>query len=515
MALTTWPAYKASAYQAEQVNKHMWLAKGIGTDELYVVEVDPVSGGFPITFAGAQGFGDPAVGLRTASIPGNASGIADFDAGPIGAQTPRVAAALIQPTGDPYDTNAGAAGTDTLRVVLATGGAGISFSADDDWGPVGPNTLRTASILGNEGGLADFGAGNYSGQTLRAVIASDQPAIPVSQSGAPWSVDITNLPAALATDVGPSDADTLRTASNIYNDGNPLDYGAGTGGSNTLRAVIDTRSEASTTPLAVRPSNGTSFADFGVGTSGTTTPRIAANLYNNGSALDYGVGTGGSNTLRAAIDTRSEAAATPLAARLTNGTNFLATDTGAAGADVLRTVISSRSEAAVTPLATRASNGTSFSDYGAGATSSATPRATANITRNGTELSYNVGAADANTLRVALANESKAQYGRTPVDALLYTYASLGTSYTSALTLDSGGTTLASDVNYIDVFDDSGGFLFLTWGGGSPDVTNTVRISPGGNGPIPCRIPAGSDIRIKWANVGSQPSGNIQIDFLN
>lgn len=49
------------------------------------------------------------------------------------------------------------------------------------------SAIRTASQIGNSTGAADFNAGNSSAQTLRTVIATNQSAIPVSQSGS-WTV---------------------------------------------------------------------------------------------------------------------------------------------------------------------------------------------------------------------------------------------------------------------------------------------------------------------------------------
>ncbi len=62
--------------------------------------------------------------------------------------------------------------------------------------------LRTAAQLGNASGVADFNAGNVSAQTLRVVIASDQGAVAVSQSGT-WNINnisgTISLPTGAAT----------------------------------------------------------------------------------------------------------------------------------------------------------------------------------------------------------------------------------------------------------------------------------------------------------------------------
>jgi hypothetical protein len=75
-------------------------------------------------------------------------------------------------------------------------------TVDTNYGTVGVNTIRTASQIGNATGGADFAAGNSSAQTLRVVIATNQAAIPVSQSGT-WNIgtltSITNPVAVTGT----------------------------------------------------------------------------------------------------------------------------------------------------------------------------------------------------------------------------------------------------------------------------------------------------------------------------
>jgi len=56
--------------------------------------------------------------------------------------------------------------------VKIMGPSGISL--DTDYGVVGPETLRTASQIGNATGAADFGLGATTAQTLRVVQVNDQ-----------------------------------------------------------------------------------------------------------------------------------------------------------------------------------------------------------------------------------------------------------------------------------------------------------------------------------------------------
>jgi hypothetical protein len=99
----------------------------------------------------------------------------------------------------------------------------------------------------------------------------------------------------------------------------------------------------------------------------------------------------------------------------------------------------------------------------------------------------------------------------TPVNGLVYAASALSTSFTAALTLQSG-TTLASDVSSITVFSSTGTTLRLTWGGASPVVGNTILIPPGGVDNLSVFIPTGSDIRL--ASASGISTGDVVINFL-
>jgi hypothetical protein len=87
------------------------------------------------------------------------------------------------------DHNYGTVGANTLRIAAQVGNA--TGSADFNFGTVGAQTLRAAAQIGNATGAADFAAGNSSAQTLRVVVATNQSAIAVSQSGT-WTVQPGN-----------------------------------------------------------------------------------------------------------------------------------------------------------------------------------------------------------------------------------------------------------------------------------------------------------------------------------
>jgi hypothetical protein len=83
--------------------------------------------------------------------------------------------------------------------------------------------------------------------SLPVVIASNQSAIPVSQSGAPWSVTDTNFPATVDTNYGTVGASTIRTAAQVGNSTGAADFNAGATGAQTLRVVAN-QGAANSTP---------------------------------------------------------------------------------------------------------------------------------------------------------------------------------------------------------------------------------------------------------------------------
>lgn len=306
------------------------LARGTGTADMYVLEVDPTTGALPVSgsfsFSVDKNYG--AVGantLRTASQIGNATGAADFDAGNYSRQTLRVVVASDQPaipvTSAPNVTDYGAA----------------------------TNAQRVAAQIGNTTGEAAFGTGTRSAQTLRVTVATDD-VVPASQSGT-WNINnvsgtvslptgasteatLSTLNGKVANDYGVSSG-AVRTAAQLGNATGVADFGSGAAGAQTLRTVLSTRQESVATPLAAQLSNGSS-------------------------AVDYNSGAAGSATLRTVLATRHESVATPLAAQLSNGTAALDYGSGAAGTATLRVVPSTRSESATTPLAVRISDGSAF-----------------------------------------------------------------------------------------------------------------------------------------------------------
>jgi hypothetical protein len=183
--------------------------------------------------------------IRTASQIGNATGSADFGVGIVGPQTLRVGSNLydsngngltstpidgkqaldVNIAGDSFtidvgtpDESAFTYGTSLQQTIggvyqdagptIASGESGAvrltqyrafhtnlrnssGTELDYNFGAADTSTLRVAALIGNATGSADFGAGNSDAQTLRVVIASNQNAIPVTQSTSPWIVSGT------------------------------------------------------------------------------------------------------------------------------------------------------------------------------------------------------------------------------------------------------------------------------------------------------------------------------------
>lgn len=275
--LQTYDAYtQAYPSQSRKGQFIQLLARGIGTNDMYVMEVDPTTGGLPVdvtvTFDYDTNYG--AVGadtLRTAAQIGNATGAADFDTGVAGAQT--------------------------LRVVLADDQPPITLDYDTNYGAVGADTLRTAAQIGNATGAAAFGTGTRSAQTLRVTVATDD-VVPVSQSGS-WTV--------AATQSGSWTIDAVQSGTwNINNITGTvsLPTGAATAANQateiTSLSNIDTNTSTTATNTGTTATNtglinGKLNADYGA-SSGAI--RTAAQVGNASGVADFGTGTAGAQTLR-------------------------------------------------------------------------------------------------------------------------------------------------------------------------------------------------------------------------
>lgn len=110
--------------------------------------------------------------------------------------------------------------------------------------------------------------------------------------------------------------------------------------------------------------NASGAADFNYGTVGAQTVRTASQEGNATGANDYNSGAAGAQTPRVVLATRHEAVATPIAAQLSNGSAAINYNYGTVGAATLRT-------------AAQVGNATGAADFGAGTTTSQTPRVVA------------------------------------------------------------------------------------------------------------------------------------------
>jgi len=125
----------------------------------------------------ALNYGVATAALRTAAQIGNASGVADFGSGTTSAQTIRVvpatdsnlskAAQLPSALGQTTSIN-------SLSVTIASDQSAVpvSLGLPADFG-TSTTGLRVAALLGNSTGMASFGAGTTSAQTLRVIEATD------------------------------------------------------------------------------------------------------------------------------------------------------------------------------------------------------------------------------------------------------------------------------------------------------------------------------------------------------
>jgi hypothetical protein len=107
-------------------------------------------------------------------------------------------------------------------------------------------------------------------------------------------------------------------------------------------------------------------------------------------------------------------------------------------------------------------------------------------------------------------NDIKAQLTLVVINQLVYDYVGLTTSYTAALTLEDGATTLATKITKILVFDNSGEVIKLAWSA-TPTILQQIRIPPGGEA-FDVEIPAGASIYI--ATKSGTASGKLVINFL-
>lgn len=227
----------------------------------------------PVTLASDQGvisvgvsgigadFGVSSAALRVASLIGNATGVAAFNSGVTNAQTLRVipatdsnlAKAAQFPTTLGQTTAANslsvAIASDQLPLSISLSGSALNYG-------VATAALRTAAQIGNASGVADFGSGTTSAQTIRVVPATDSNLSKAAQlpSALGQTTSVNSLSVTIASDQSavpvslglPADFGTsttgLRVAALLGNSTGMASFGAGTTSAQTLRVIEATDS---------------------------------------------------------------------------------------------------------------------------------------------------------------------------------------------------------------------------------------------------------------------------------
>lgn len=521
----------------------------------------------------------------------------------------------------PVDVNSGAAGTKTLRVVLSSDST-ISIEEDKNYGVVGANTIRTAAQIGNATGAADFGSGADSAQTLRVTpstrsetattplavrmsdgtafyagatettaqaisgklpatlgqktlanslavaIASDQTAIPASQSGT-WNItNITgtvSLPTGAATEVtslaisGKLPATLGQTtmanslAVTLASDQSSIPVTqSGTWNINNISGTISLPTGAATeaTSLAISGKLPATLGQAAMAASLAVTiasdqsavPASQSGTWNiNNISGTVSLPTGASTeaTLLAlsnkvANDYGVSTGAVRTASQIGNATGAAAFGSGADSAQTLRVTLSTRAESAATPLAVRQSDGTALYNGASESTLNSANTKLQSIQNSATSIdgkltsdfgvstgavrvaslvgnatgaaAFGVGASSAQTLRVVLADESKVQVGLQSVAVISRSYST--TNVTG--TYSNLGSALGAAGNMVAFFETGGSPLIIGWGG-----VDKFIVPPGGSeSPLPVVIPNGTQLQIKTADASTVSSGNFYMTVL-
>lgn len=365
----------------------------------------------------------------------------------------------------PLSVNTGAADATTLRVVL-TSDSTISIEEDKNYGVVGANTIRTASQIGNATGAAAFGSGADSAQTLRVTLStraetaatplsvrlSDGSAfltnLPVSQSGT-WNItNITgsiSLPTGAATD---AKQDTMITSLQL------LDDAVATGGAAALPKALQV-----------------------AGTDGVNAQIISTTASGHVNIAD------GGNTITVDGTVSANQSGTW---NITNITGSVSLPTGAA------------TETTLSGL-----NGKIANDYGV---ATGAIRAAAQVGNASGVADFGTGAASAQTLRVALASDTRVPTGFTPVQVISRDYSSSSISGTYS----NLGSTLSAAGNCVAFFETGGSPIIIGWGSADKFV-----IPPGGaESPLLVNIPSGTQLQIKTADGTTVSSGRFLMTVL-
>jgi hypothetical protein len=388
--------------------------------------------------------------------------------------------------------------------------------------PASNKGMPVVNLAGEGLGPLDVASGASSALTLRVVV-SDDSTISIEED----------------KDYGVVGANTIRTAAQIGNATGAADFGSGADSAQTLRITPSTRSETATTPLAVRLSDGAAFYD---GATETTAQAISgqlpATLGQKPSASALAVVISGDQTAIPASQSGTwninnitgtvslpTGAATESSLTTMSGKLPLTLGQKIAAESMSVTIASDQSDIDVAQAGTwNLNNITGTISLPTGAATEATlaqldgkvannyglasgaVRVAAQIGNATSVADFDEGAATGQTLRVVLADESKAQGGLEPVAVITRSYSSINVTGTYS----SLGAPLAATANMVAFFETGGVPLVIGWG-----LVDKFIIPPGGaESPLPVTIPAATQLQIKTADGSTVSSGNFYMTVL-
>ena len=388
--------------------------------------------------------------------------------------------------------------------------------------PASNKGMPVVNLAGEGLGPLDVASGASSALTLRVVV-SDDSTISIEED----------------KDYGVVGANTIRTAAQIGNATGAADFGSGADSAQTLRITPSTRSETATTPLAVRLSDGAAFYDGATeATAQAISGQLPATLGQKPSASALAVVISGDQTAIPASQSGTwninnitgtvslpTGAATESSLTTMSGKLPLTLGQKIAAESMSVTIASDQSDIDVAQAGTwNLNNITGTISLPTGAATEATlaqldgkvannygvatgaVRTAAQIGNAGGVADFDEGAAGSQTLRVVLADESKAQGGLEPVAVITRTYSSINVTGTYS----SLGAPLASTANMVAFFETGGVPLVIGWG-----LVDKFIIPPGGaESPLPVTIPAATQLQIKTADGSTVSSGNFYMTVL-
>lgn len=493
----------------------------------------------PITITpNVQDFGPSTNAERVAALLGNPTGLASFGAGTTSAQTLRTVIVTDQ---------------STLNVGVVGIGADFGASAQ---------SFRVAALLGNPTGLASFGSGTTSAQTLRVIPATDSNLAKAAQlpttlgqttMAGSTSVAIASDQSAIPVTFTPNVTDfgvttnAQRTASIIGNTTGQAAFGAGTTSAQTLRIIeaIDSNlAKAAQLPAALGQTTMSGSTSVTIASDQSTIPvgvagigadfgasaqafRVAALLGNPTGLASFGAGTTSAQTLRIIEATDSnltKAAQLPTTIGQTVMTGSLsvviASDQSMVNVALPGIGVNYGNSNVALRTASQLGNATGVADFGSGTTSAQTVRVIPAMDSNlakAAQLPTTLGQTTAaNSLSVAIASDqvplntnSRARYSRVQTPVLLDAgniAASGGTRFLVA--------TAAAEITRLFLRDATG--LFINWYSASTAGTLLFQTGPGIEVPLDIVIANGTTLYVESATSTAGTSGAfMSINFLS